>query len=370
MPTTDSETAKERWIGTPIEDLDTPSLLLDRVASDRNIRKMADFFHGRKSQLRPHFKNHKCATLAQRQLDAGSAAGITCAKLGEAEVLAEHGVGDILIANQVVGRHKMDRLVEVARRTDLKVAVDEIGQAEAISQAASAGGVTVGILVEVDIGMGRCGVPPGEPALELARAIVPLPGLRFDGIQSYEGHTVYVNDLAERTNRVRESFEMALETRRLLEQNGIQVKVISGGSSSTYQITGTIDGVDEIQAGSYPTLDWRYAQMLPEFDVALSIVARVISKRPGAAVLDVGMKGAGCDFGPPQIKGFPEAEIPSFSSEEHGIVHNTPDWKVGDAVELLPSHACTTCNLYREMYVHEEGRVVDIWPIEASGRLT
>ena len=120
MPSPDSNSARQRWIGTPIEDLDTPSLLLDRAASDRNIRKMADFFHGRKSQLRPHFKNHKCATLALRQLDAGSTVGITCAKLGEAEVLAERGVGDILIANQVVGRHKMDRLVDVARRTELR----------------------------------------------------------------------------------------------------------------------------------------------------------------------------------------------------------------------------------------------------------
>ena len=370
MPSPDSNSARTKFIGTPIEELDTPSLLLDRSASDRNIRKMADFFHDRKSQLRPHFKNHKCATLALRQLAAGSAVGMTCAKLGEAEVLAEHGVGNILIANQIVGRRKMDRLVEVARRTDLKVAVDATGQAEAISQAASAADVTVGILVEVDIGMGRCGVPAGEPALELAQAILPMPGLRFEGIQAYEGHAVYVNDLAERTEGVHQSFEMALETRRLLEQNGIQVKMISGGSSSTYQITGAIDGVDEIQAGSYPTLDWRYAQMLPEFEVALSIVTRVISKRPGAAVLDVGLKGAGCEFGPPRIKGFLEAEIPSFSSEEHCIVHSVPDWKVGDAVEILPSHACTTCNLYRAMYVHEDGRVVDVWPIEASGRLT
>jgi len=356
--------------GTPIEDLDTPTLLLDRQASDRNIRKMADFFHGRKCQLRPHFKNHKCATLALRQLAAGSVVGMTCAKLGEAEVLVEHGVGDILIANQVVGRPKMDRLVEVARRTDLKVVVDEIGQAEAISEAASAAGVIVGILVEIDIGMERCGVPAREPALDLVQAILPFPGLRFHGLQAYEGHTVYVDDFAERTEQVKRSFELAMETRRLLEQNGIQVKVISGGSSSTYRITGSIDGVDEVQAGSYATLDWRYAQMLPEFEVAMSIVTRVISKRPGMAVLDVGLKGAGCDFGPPRIKGFPEAEIPHFVSEEHCIVHNAPDWKVGDSVELLPSHACTTCNLYREMYVHEDGRVMDVWPIEASGRLT
>lgn len=294
---------------------------------------------------------------------------MTCAKLGEAEVLAEHGFGDLLIANQVVGRRKMTRLVEVARRTNLKVAVDAVEQAVAISEAAGAAGVCVGILVEVDIGMGRCGLAPGRPVLELVRAILPLPGLRFDGIQAFEGHAVYVDDPAERSRMARQSFQKAIETRELLNRNGIPVRIVSGGSSSTYRITGSLDGVDEIQAGSYATVDWRYAQVLPEFEVALSVLARVISKRPGAAVLDVGLKRAGCEFGPPRIQGHPEVEIPSFVSEEHCIVRNAPDWRVGQAVQLLPSHACTTCNLYRQMYVHAHGRAVDVWPIEASGEL-
>ncbi len=357
------------WIGTPLEDLDTPALLLDRSASDGNLRKMADFFRGRKCQLRPHFKNHKCVTLARRQLEAGSAVGMTCAKLGEAEVLADGGIDDVLIANQVVGRHKMARLVEVARRIDLKVAVDDIVQADAISQAAAEAGVTVGILAEVDIGTGRCGLAPGEPVLDLARAISSLGGLRFDGIQAYEGHAVYVDDLAERAQLVQEALDKALETRRLLERQGMEVRILSGGSSSTHEITGCIDGVDEIQAGSYATMDWRYAEMLPDFEVALSVLARVISKRPGVAVLDVGLKGAGCEFGPPRIQDHPMVEIPSFVSEEHCMVHNAPAWKIGQAVQLLPSHACTTCNLHRKMFVHEDGRVVDVWPIEGSGKL-
>lgn len=361
------DTAK--WIGMPVEDLDTPALLLDRSASDHNLRKMADFFQGRKCQLRPHFKNHKCVTLARRQLEAGSAVGMTCAKLGEAEVLADGGVSDVLIANQVVGQHKMERLVEVARRIDLKVAVDSIVQAEPISQAAAAAGVTVGILVEVDIGTGRCGLEPGKPVLDLAQAVLSLDGLRFDGLQAYEGHAVYVNDPVERTQLVQEAFAEAVETRRLLEQHGIEVRVLSGGSSATHAITGSIDGVDEIQAGSYATMDWRYAEMLPDFEVALSVLARVISKRPGVAVLDVGLKGAGSEFGSPRIKGHPMIEIPYFVSEEHCIVRNAPAWKIGKAVELLPSHACTTCNLHRKMFVHEEGRVVDVWPIEGSGKL-
>jgi 3-hydroxy-D-aspartate aldolase len=226
------------------------------------------------------------------------------------------------------------------------------------------------VLIEVDIGMGRCGVPAGQPVLDLARGIGRLPGLRLDGIQAFEGHAVYIDDPQQRDQTVRKSFVPAIESRRLLERNGIRVRILSGGSSSTYQITGTIDGVDELQAGSYATMDWRYARMLPEYEVALSVLTRVISHRGDTAVLDVGLKGAGNEFGLPRIKDEPDAEIPSFVSEEHCIVRNVPAWAVGQAVQLLPSHACTTCNLYRQIYVHEAGRIVDVWPIEAAGKLT
>lgn len=356
-------------IGSRIEDLDTPALLLDGPASDRNIRKMAEFFRNRPSQLRPHFKNHKCTTLAGRQLDAGSTVGLTCAKLGEAEVLTAHGFKDILIANQVIGRRKVQRLVEVARRAKVMVAVDEIAQTRAISEAARAANVTVGVLVELDCGMGRCGVPPGEPVLDLARQVTVLPGIRFEGIQSYEGHAIYLNDKDEREQITREAMKLTVQTRRMIEQKGIRVPRISGGSTSTYDITGAVEGIDEIQAGTYPTMDWRYHELRPEFEVALSLLVTVISRpKPGTAVLDLGVKGAGDEFGLPKIKGHPDASVP-FLAEEHMIVHNAPRWHVGDKVQVIPSHACTTCNLYRQINVHEDGKVADVWPIEASGRL-
>ena len=357
-------------IGEPIEDLDTPALLLDRGASDRNIRRMAEFFRDRKCRLRPHFKNHKCPALARRQLEAGSAVGFTCAKVGEAEVLAESGFDNVLIANQVVGRRKIDRLVRLAGRIELRVAVDDTAQATAISAAASAAGVTVGVLVEVDIGMGRCGVPPGQSALRLAGQVAELDGLRFDGLQAYEGHLVYLTDRRRQAELTRRAIGQAIETRRLIERHGIPVAVVSGGSSATYEITGQIDAVDEIQAGSYATMDWRYAEMTPRFEIALSVLTRVISRRPGGAVLDVGVKGVGAEFGPPRIKGYPDVEIPSFLSEEHCVVGRAPDWPIGRPLELLPSHCCTTSNLHRQMHVYEDGRVVDVWPIEASGKLT
>jgi D-serine deaminase-like pyridoxal phosphate-dependent protein len=357
-------------IGQAIEDLDTPTLLLDRAASDRNLARMALFFADRKSKLRPHFKNHKCVTLAKRQLAAGNAVGITCAKLGEAEILADHGVTNLLIANQVVGVVKVRRLAELARKARVAVAVDHIDQVEAISQAAVAAGSTVHLLVEVDIGMGRCGLPPGEGVVALAKQIEKFPGVKLDGIQAYEGHLVNVIDRDQRRSQSQAAMQLAIDTRRLLEKSGIPVTCLSGCSSATYDSTGAMDGVDEIQAGTYATMDRQYYRLAPEFEIAMSLLVRVIS-RPTVdkAVLDVGVKGAGGEFGVPGIKDYPDVVVPFFLAEEHVVVNNSPNWSIGQPLHLIPSHACTTCNLHREFVVHENGRVVDVWPIEASGLL-
>jgi D-serine deaminase-like pyridoxal phosphate-dependent protein len=362
--------SQDARIGQSIEDLDTPTLLLDRAASDRNLAKMAQFFADRKSKLRPHFKNHKCVTLAKRQLAAGNAVGITCAKLGEAEILADHGVTNLLIANQVVGAVKVRRLAELAKRARVAVAVDHLDQVEAISRAAVAAGSTVHLLVEVDIGMGRCGLPPGESVVELAKQIVKFPGVQLDGIQAYEGHLVNVIDRDQRRSQSQAAMQLAIDTRRLLDKSGIPVTCLSGCSSATYDSTGAMDGVDEIQAGSYATMDRQYYRLAPEFEIAMSLLVRVIS-RPTAdkAVLDVGVKGAGGEFGVPGIKDYPDVVVPFFLAEEHVVVNNSPNWSIGQPLHLIPSHACTTCNLHREFVVHENGRVVDVWPIEASGFL-
>lgn len=333
-------------VGLRLDELDTPALLLDRAAMNRNLQRMASFFADKKAKLRPHFKNHKCTALARRQLDAGSAVGITCAKLGEAEVLVEAGVDDILIANQVVGAAKVERLAQLAKRAKIRVAVDHPSQIEAIALATEHADSTVGLLVEVDIGMKRCGVAPGEPALALAKQIASTQGVRFDGIQAYEGHLVATKDSIERAQLVRAAFESAIATRRLIEKAGLPVAVISGGSSSTYAITGLIDGVDEIQAGTYATMDWMYKQLAPEFEIGLSVLARVIS-RPTAdrAVLDVGLKGLGHEFGLPKAKEHLDDNIQFHLSEEHCTGTRVPNWKLGSVVELIPSHSCTTSNV-------------------------
>lgn len=282
-------------IGQPISAIPTPAPVADLDLLEQNLRKMAGYFASRPSKLRPHFKSHKCVELSRRQLAAGACTGITCAKLAEAEQLAAGGIADILIANQVVGEDKARRLAALNRTATVRCAVDSLVSARQLSSAAMEAGVCISVLIEVDIGMKRCGVLPGAAAVKLAQEISRLPGLRFDGIQSYEGHIVTLPDLEERTRKVREAFAAAVATRRELESAGFPVAIFSGGGTGTYDITGNIEGIDEVQAGSYALMDWSYANVRPEFSVARWILATVISSHPTYSVVDVGTKGMGCE---------------------------------------------------------------------------
>lgn len=354
-------------IGQSVEALPTPALLVDEGALERNLRRMADFFAGRYCKLRPHFKSHKCVTLARRQLDAGNAVGITAAKLSEAEVLVAGGVKDVLVANQVVGEGKAARLAALNRGALVRVAVDDPGNVRQLAQAARDAGTAIGVLVEVDIGMSRCGTPPGEATVALARAVHEAEGLRLDGLQGFEGHLVLVKDAEERRQRTLESMGTLVGMRRALEREGLPCPIISGGGTGTYDVTGAFEGVDEMQAGTYALMDAHYKQVRPEFEVALGVMATVISARRGVAVADVGLKGLGVDFGFPQVAGHPDAEV-MYVAEEHLPLRNVPA-KVGDRLRIVPTHGCTTCNLHRRMWIVRDGAVEDVWPIEGSGCL-
>lgn len=205
-------------IGSSIDAIPTPALVVDLDRLEQNLRRMADYFAARSAKLRPHFKSHKCVELARRQLAAGSCTGITCAKLSEAEQLAAGNVTDILIANQVVGPDKARRLATLNRSATVRSAVDSLANARELSAAATEAGVCIPVLVEVDIGMKRCGVPAGAPALDLAREIGRLPGLRFDGLQGYEGHLVSLPNYEERAQKTRDAFATLVETRRMTQQ--------------------------------------------------------------------------------------------------------------------------------------------------------
>jgi D-serine deaminase-like pyridoxal phosphate-dependent protein len=355
------------FIGKPVDSLPTPALVVEAEALEQNLRMMADYFAARAAKLRPHFKSHKCVTLAHRQIAAGSAVGITCAKLAEAEALVAGGVKDVLIANLVVGPAKAQRLAALNRTALVRSAVDCPANVVDLGAAALAAGVTLPVLVEVDIGMRRCGVPAGEPAIALAQLVSRTPGLRFDGLQGYEGHLVMTPDVEERRRKITEAFQPLLATRRALIASGLPCPVLSGGGTGSYDITGNIAGVDEIQAGSYALMDNHYKKVRPEFRNALSVLATVISATADYAVADVGLKGMGNDFGLPAVAGAPQAK-PRYIAEEH-VPLDGLSLPVGAKLRLIPSHGCTTCNLHRRLWIARHGLIEDCWPIEASGAL-
>ncbi len=357
--------------GTAKADLDTPALCLDIAVVESNIRRMADLVKDTPVRLRPHSKTHKCPLLAKMQLDAG-AIGITCAKLGEAEVMGKAGIRDILIANQIVGDIKIARLVNLAAYTDVMVAVDNWDNVQALNAAAQQTGVRLRMIIEVDVGMGRCGTQPGEETLALARKIVTLPGLRFEGLMGYEGHLVMTPDYNERKQKTVHDLGMLTATADLLRQNGIAVKIVSSGGTGTADITCHVPGITEIQVGSYITMDAQYRENVGvKFDYALTVLCTVISTRGGDhAIIDAGLKTLTRDFGLPKVM-HPDGWNITGLSEEHGTLKRVdgPPLRIGDKVEVIPNHGCTTINLHDNYHVIRNGRLEATWPIAGRGKV-
>jgi D-serine deaminase-like pyridoxal phosphate-dependent protein len=354
-------------VGQPLDALDTPQLLIDLDVVDANLRRLFAAARERGVDVRTHFKSLKCGGLARYITRQGGGAFL-CAKLNEAEVLADAGVTDILIANQVVGPAKMPRLAELARRVALRVCVDDAGNVADLGRAVRQAGITLGVLVEVDIGMARCGVEPGEPVLRLARVVRDQPGLRFDGLQGYDGHLQMVPDAADRRARCLQGLQQLVATRRLIERAGIPVAVVTGAGTGTWEYAAGFEGVTEVQPGSFVLMDCAYHAVRPEFGCALSVLAAVLSSRPRWYVLDAGSKAISRDFGTPVIKGRPDEKVVKLA-EEHTKVEVEPvPVKVGDRREVLPAHCCATMNLHRRCVAVRRGRVEAVWPIEASGR--
>lgn len=353
--------------GDPLASLDTPQLVLDLDVIDANLARM--FAEGKKRgvDVRVHFKSLKCAGLARHIVSRGGRTFL-CAKLNEAEVLADAGIDDILLANQVVGSDKLSRLAELARRVRLRVCVDDADNVADLSRALTAAGAELGVLVEVDIGMRRCGVDPGEPALALARLVAESPGLRFDGLQGYDGHLQLLEDRVDKERQCRASLDLLVGTRRLIEQAGLPVPIVTGAGTGTWEWVAGTPGVTEIQPGSFVLMDCAYQAVRPEFGCALSILAAVISRRPEWYVLDAGSKAISKDFGMPVILGRPEETVVRLSEEHTKVETDTAAVRVGDLRRVIPAHCCATMNLHRQCVAVRGDRVEAVWPIEASGR--
>lgn len=355
-------------------ELDTPALIIDLDVLDRNIKKMAEFFEPLEANLRPHTKTHKCPIIAKKQIEAG-AIGITCAKLGEAEVMVNNGIKDVLIANEIVGRKKIERLVDLAKKAKITVAVDSFENVDEISEYASKEGVSIGVLVEVNVGMNRCGVEPGLQALKLAKRMMIKSGIEFKGLMGYEGHAVMIENFEERKKVVEKAMKLLIDTKNLVESEGIKVEVVSAGGTGTYNITGKYEGVTEVQAGSYVFMDTTYRKVVKEFDNSLTVLTTVISKpTKQRLIVDAGLKAMPKEE---HRNILPEAKIDGLElyalAEEHGYLRvgeKAKDVKIGDKIEFIVAHCCTTVNLHDNYYIVKDDKVVDTWKIEGRGKFT
>ena len=354
--------------GTPVEDIDTPALVIDIAAAEANIRKMQAWCDSHDVGLRPHAKTHKTPFWAHKQLEAG-AIGLCASKVSEAEALANGGVPDVMITSQIVGRPKIERLMSLARRANVIVAVDDGANVRNLSDAAVARGVDLGVLAEVNVGQERCGTLPGEPTTAVAKAVNEAAGLRFEGLIGYEGHLMSVRDFDERRARAEHAMELLFSAADDVAAAGLSVNVLTAAGTGTYNITGAMDRITDIQCGSYIFMDGDYLDVMDDFRPALTVLATVVSRpAPDRAVLDTGRKSISIDRGFPRVLGVPGAEVTGLS-EEHTIVKLTADAgkpAAGEKVALLPMHGDTTIAVHSHYFVARDGRLESV--VEIAGR--
>jgi D-serine deaminase-like pyridoxal phosphate-dependent protein len=359
-------------VGLSLEELDTPALLLDLDALDENIATMAGRMRARGVAWRPHAKAFKCPAIAHRLRKAG-AIGVTVAKVSEAEVMAACGIDDILIAHLVVGASKAARLAALQRQADVKATVDHADHLESLAAAARAAGVTIGVLVDIDLGMQRCGVGGPRAAATLAQQVAKTPGLRFDGVMGYEGHTLMIADPEAKRAAIDEAIGRLLDAKAAVATAGLGCAIVSAGGSGSYQYTVDIPGVTELQAGGGIFACNYYTQVchVVGHRPALSLLATVVS-RPSAdrAILDIGRKSVSDHRTPPTLPDLPGCTVAGLSAE-HTTVSLAPDTslKIGDRVSVIPGYSDFTFVLHNRVLGHRSGRVEAAWELLGRGML-
>jgi D-serine deaminase-like pyridoxal phosphate-dependent protein len=359
--------------GQPLADVDTPALLLDLDAFERNLATMADAVRPFNVRLRPHAKSHKCAEIARRQIAAG-AAGVCVQKTAEAEALVAGGVQDILIANEVVGRAKLARVAALGKAAQVGVCVDDAAVVAELDEAARAAGVRLDVYIEVNVGANRCGVEPGAPALRLAQGVSGSGNLRLAGLQAYQGAAQHLRTVAERRAAIAQAVEKAGQTRRLIEDEGLACDIVTGAGTGTFIYEGTSGVYDELQPGSYVFMDADYNRNawdgFPRFAQSLFIWATVMSA-PSVerVVVDAGLKAHSFDSGMPQVVGWPGVEY-ARPSDEHGVLNVSAGARaprLGEKLRLVPGHCDPTVNLYDWLVCYRGDRVEAVWPVSARG---
>jgi D-serine deaminase-like pyridoxal phosphate-dependent protein len=361
--------------GDPIAAIDTPALVLDLDAFERNVERMAAALRGRGVQLRAHAKSHKCPEIARRQVAAG-AVGICCQKVSEAAVFVDAGIHDVLVTNEVVGEAKLRRLAELARAARIGVLVDHAQQVQALADMARGHGVAIDVYVEVDVGGGRCGVADPDAAAGLAQRVARSAPLRFAGLHCYHGPAQHRRTPQQRADAVVCAAAAARAARGAIEASGLAVERMTGAGTGTLVLERDAGVLDEVQAGSYIFMDRDYVDNeRAENDVAFEpslFVRTTVMSRPVAtrAVVDAGLKASSIDSGMPTVWQRPELRYVK-AADDHGVLE-TPAasaLSLGDTVLLVPGHCDPTVNLYDELVCVRGDRVEALWPIAARGAL-
>ncbi len=355
----------ERALGRPIAELATPALLLRREALEHNLERMQALVGG-PTRLRPHAKTHKSPQVAALQVARG-AVGITTATVWEANAMAAGGISDLLIANEVVGDDRIACLAAIATTVRLTVAVDSEANAKSLSRAASEAGSTVGVVVDVDVGLGRCGVRSVREGVALAQRVSELPDLEFRGVMGFEGHCTFEADDERRAQLAGDAMAQLLAVADAIAATGLPVEIVSAGGTGTFDTTGANPSVTELQAGSYAFMDTSHAAIVPGFNFALTILATIISRHGQTTILDCGKKSIGLETPAPRLLDY--ASTVQYVAEEHTVLelNESAHLTVGGRVEVVPSYCPVAVNLHDVYFVVDEGIVVDIWPILARG---
>jgi len=361
-------------IGIALDEVDTPALVLDLDALERNLQRMADAVKASGVRLRPHAKSHKCAQIARAQIAAG-AVGVCCQKVSEAEALVAGGVADVLVTNEIVGPWKIARLARLVHEAKVAVLADDAGNVADLDAAARQEGVRLDVLVEVNVGADRCGIAPGGPALALVRRIAACPRLRFAGLHAYHGSAQHVRDPGERRAAIAAAAEKARLTKTLIENAGIACETVTGAGTGTFMLESASRVFNEIQPGSYVFMDADYNRNVweegwPRFEQGLFVLATVMSApAPDRAVLDAGLKASSVDSGLPQVHERPGVEYVK-ASDEHGVLKistGTRAPKLGEKLLLVPGHCDPTVNLYDQFVCVRKGKVEALWEVTARG---
>ena len=340
----------------------TPCLLVDGTRLLKNIKNMAAFAKKNRVGLRPHFKTHKCVEIAKLQIKHG-AVGITCATIDEAEALAKGGIKSILIANQLTDEHKIKRLLRIQKKNNqIITGVEDVSNLLMLNDLAGKQGKKINVLIEVDTGMERLGRAPGKDVLWFAALVKTMKNIRLLGLMGYEGHAVFIQNKKERKKTALKAVKLLTESAKLLVKNGIPVGIISAGGTGTYDITGKILGVTELQIGSYVFMDDKYTPLVKGFSNSLMVLSSVCGVRDdGTYIIDAGRKAISSEFGDPLVG---KKRILQFS-EEHSKVEGT---KVltGQRVLVMPTHCCTTVNLHEQLHIIDSKGSVKTWKIHRA----